>query len=201
MVAKRALSSEVQQKGLDRDSGGTITSTGRSSTRKVSPWLYASPHALVAMHQEKEGSAVEAFGKWVAGLANWSWFVTRTLADKNLTTAFTAPGLGTARRCLRDLLVWSQCQQFVCVFELQRRGVPHLHALLGASKGIRGDQAQSRDAGLWGFSKWVVYREGGGAAAYLGKYLGKEIVELYVGLDGPYSQRRLKGTTLGGLRV
>ncbi len=165
------------------------------------PWIYATPHQVVANHQDARGRDGNEFGEWVTGLANWSWFVTRTLDDAHLTTAFTAPGLGTARECLRDLLIWSESRQFVCVFELQRRGVPHLHALLGGTRTIRGDDAGSRDARLWGFSKWVVFREAGGAPAYLGKYLGKSVVEMYMGFGGPYGKRQLKGTTLGGLRV
>ncbi len=166
------------------------------------PWLYATPHQVIANHQDGKGSDANEFGEWIDGLANWSWFVTRTLADKNFTAGFTAPGIGTARQCLRDLLIWSQCHEFVCVFELQRRGVPHLHALLGGcGYAINGREAQERDERLWGYAKWVVYREAGGAPAYLGKYLGKEMVELYMGLGGPYTKRQVKGTTLGGLRV
>lgn len=160
------------------------------------PWLYATPQAL-----RGEAGNVDAFGEWVAGLANWNWFVTRTLGDQSLTEGFTSPGVGTARRCLRDLLVYTQARQFVCVFELQKRGVPHLHALLGGCRGLNGGRAHERDRRLWGISKWLVFREAGGAPAYLGKYLGKEAIELYIGLNGPYSNNGLRGPTLGGLRA
>lgn len=143
----------------------------------------------------------DAFGEWLEGLGPWQWFVTRTLGTP-VDAGFTKVGVGTARQCLRDLLVRTRASRFACVFEMQQdRGVPHLHALLGGCRGIDGNIESLRDTELWGFSRWKAYKRGAGAPAYLGKYLAKDIVEFYVGLEGPYELEKLKGTTVGGMRL
>ncbi len=177
------------------------------------PWKYASVQDARRSYDDYGNE----FGEWVAGLASWTWFVTCTLASKNLSTGFTEPGVGTARACLRQLLVLSGARQFICVFELQRSGVPHLHALLGGCDAINGGVAQEHFYRHYGISRWKVYQQGGHAPKYLGKYLQKEVIEMYVGLDGPWKEDDFrnflggvtkKGTlrfewdkTLGGTRV
>ncbi len=157
-----------------------------------SNWIYA-------RRVTDEGAA--AFGEWIEGRGPYQWFVTRTLG-KPVDLGFTKQGLGTARRCLRDLLVRSAAGRFACVFEMQEeRGVPHLHALLGGCRAIDGAIEVARDFELWGIARWKVFKREAGAPAYLGKYLGKDVVELYIGDEGPYSTDDLKGPTLGGLRV
>ncbi len=161
---------------------------------KIHPWDYTKAGDSRRSYDDYGNE----FGQWVGHLADWSWFVTCTLANKNLSKGFSEPGLGTARACLRELLVHSQARQFICVFELQERGVPHLHALLAGCPAIRGDFAQEYFERLFGISRWRVYQPGGAAPKYLGKYLQKEVIELYVGLDGPYELDDFK-TFLGGL--
>ncbi len=84
------------------------------------------------------------------------------------------------------------------MFEMQRRGVPHLHALLGGCPAINGGVAQEHFFRNYGISRWKVYQPGGSAPKYIGKYLQKEMIELYIGLDGPYDIDRFKIFT-GGL--
>lgn len=166
----------------------------------VEAWVYASPQAVRAEYSG-DGGVKDAFGKWIEGLGSWNWFVTRTLSDRQATGRFTRPGLATARACLRELVEVSGARRFVCVFELQKRGVPHLHALLECDDAISGGRAEASDFRRWGIARWKVYSEGAGAARYLGKYLVKDITELYIGLNGPYDGSRLKGTTVGGTRL
>lgn len=162
--------------------------------KKLLPWEGATKGDARRSYDEYGND----FGEWAAHLANWSWFVTCTLANQNLSRGFSEPGLGTARACLRELIVRSEARQFICVFELQKRGVPHLHALLGGCPAINGGDAQQYFEGAYGISRWKVYRHGGAAPKYLGKYLQKEVIELYIGLNGPYGMDDFKSFT-GGL--
>lgn len=155
-------------------------------------WIYA---------KRMKDEANDAFGQWLEGRGPWQWFVTRTLG-KPVDMGYTKAGLGTARRCLRDLLVRTGAHRFVCVFEMQEdRGVPHLHALLGGCRGIDGNVEVKRDFELWGIARWKAFKRDAGAPAYLGKYLSKDIVELYIGDSGPYGPDALKGPNLGGTKV
>lgn len=162
----------------------------------VSPWVYATSGNLRSQHR---GEYIDELGAWFDRLGNWQWFVTRTLADK-VDMGFTQPGVGSARICLRDLLVRTQCTTFICVFEMQGRGVPHLHALLETPGPINGGVEQERDYNKFGLARWKIYRKGKGAAYYLGKYLGKEMIELYIGSGGPWSEADVGGRKLEKLR-
>ncbi len=139
---------------------GESTDGARSAVARraavVAPWIYASKGNLRAAHR-KEG--VDAFGKWVDGLADWKWFITRTLRDE-VDMGFTQPGVAMARRCLRDLLVRTGATHFVCVFELQKRGVPHLHALLRNERATDGRVEQERDFNRYGIARWKPYNKG-----------------------------------------
>ncbi len=162
------------------------------------PWLYASGKAARIAAKD---SAENEFARWIMGFGPYEWFVTRTLDRERVQSGFTQPGLGTARTCLRQLLVYTQAKRVACVFELHDDGVPHLHAVIGGCRGINGAVAKRDDEQLWGWSKWLPFKATGGAPRYLGKYLGKDFTELYVGRDGPWSIVQLSGSTLGGLRV
>lgn len=155
-------------------------------------WIYA---------KRTKDEANEAFGAWIEGRGPWQWFVTRTLG-KPTDVGFTKQGIGVARRCLRDLLVRTNATRFVCVFEMQEdRGVPHLHALLGGCRALDGNIEVARDFELWGIARWKAFKREAGAPAYLGKYLAKDVVELYMGDTGPYEAERLVGSTIGGTKV
>ena len=161
---------------------------------KPVPWRYAT----VGDSRRNYDEYGDAMGDWIASLARWNWFVTCTLANDNLSKGFSEPGLATARACLRELAVLSQCESFLCVFELQKRGVPHLHALLAGCPAINGGVAQEHFFRNYGISRWKIYQPGGAAPKYLGKYLQKEVIELYFGYEGPYDMDRFKVFT-GGL--
>ncbi len=179
-------------KGENRD-GASSGMTRRTDTEQAdTQWVYAK--------RMKDESNV-AFGEWIESRGAYQWFVTRT-HGKPVDMGFSKVGLGTARRCLRDLLLRTEATRFVAVFEMQEdRGVPHLHALLGGCRGIDGGVEVARDFQLWGIARWKVFKREAGAPAYLGKYLAKDVVELYIGDSGPYTEDELKGATLGGLRV
>jgi len=162
------------------------------------PWLYAQGKAARIGQLDSEENE---FARWILGFGPFEWFVTRTLDRERVQQGFSKPGLGTARNCLRQLLVYSAARRFACVFEMHADGVPHLHALIGGGRGLRGDVAERDDSQLWGWSKWKAFKQTGGAPRYLGKYLGKDYTELYIGSSGPWSVDGLQGSTLGGLRV
>jgi len=165
------------------------------------PWKYASGAAVKAEYSS-DGGVKDEFGAWIEDMAEWRWFVTRTLRDGNTSSGFTKPGFGVARACLRDLVIKTEARSFVCVFEMQReRGVPHLHALLAGTRAINGGVEQERDYASWGMARYRIYSEGGGASRYLGKYLTKDISELYIGHGGPFTKKQLEGTTVGGTRI
>jgi len=181
--------------------------------KKMEPWIYGGKKHL--FQEYGRGNDDAEFGRWIESLGEWRWFVTRTFSA-TYSTGFSQIGNATARRCLVDLVVWSEAERFACVFERQEGGNIHLHALLAGGKGINGAVAQERDNIRFGLSRWKKYKPSGGAAGYLGKYLTKqEGVELYIGLGGPYEEddfmekrlgrngghSKVLSTTLGGLRV
>lgn len=157
------------------------------------PWKYASSGDVRRTHDEY-GTAV---GDWIHDLASWQWFVTCTLRDPPAGGRFTIAGAGQARRCLRELLVTTRAREYVCVFELQKRGAYHLHALLSGCPAINGKVASEHFEKKFGTSRWKIFKDGGGAAKYLGKYLMKDVVELYIGSDGPWTEEDFKVLTGG----
>ncbi len=138
-----------------------------------------------------------AIGQWIADQGDWQWFVTCTLRDPK-SGPFDKAGSGQARNCLRNLLVETRASDFVCVFELQTRGATHLHALLGGCPAIVAQVAHQFFFERFGISRWKVYSPEGGAPKYLGKYLMKDVVEMYIGHGGPYVMEDFKVLT-GGL--
>ncbi len=160
-------------------------------SKHVEPWRYASTSDSRREYDEYG----EAIGDWIDGMADWQWFVTCTLRDPPSRSGFTLAGEGTARACLRKLLERSMARQYVCVFELQERGAYHLHALLGGCPSINGAVAAEWFEEHFGFARWKVFKEGGAAPKYLGKYLTKAVVQLYIGMDGPYTEEDFKVET------
>jgi len=160
----------------------------------IEPWKYAS----VGDNRREYDEYGNSMGEFISKLASWNWFVTCTLANDHLSKGFSEPGVGTARACLRELIVRSCARSFICVFELQKRGVPHLHSLLAGCPAINGGVAQEFFFKAYGISRWKIYQPGGAAPKYIGKYLQKEMIELYIGFEGPYDMDRFK-TFTGGL--
>lgn len=153
-------------------------------------WIYSKRHK-----QPEE----RAFGDWIDKFADWQWFVTRTLG-RPVDMGFTVAGAGVARHCLRDLLVRTEARTVACCFETQERGTYHLHALLAGCRGIDGGKEGLRDFEKWGISRWKAYKRGGGASSYLGKYLTKAEIELYISDKGPWNEKQLEGNKLSKLR-
>jgi len=166
------------------------------ATAHIEPWRYAS----VGDSRREYDEYGEAIGDWLGCLAEWQWFVTCTLRDPPSRSGFTLAGAGTARSCLRSLLERTLAKQFVCVFELQDRGAYHLHALLAGCPSINGEVAAKWFEEHFGFSRWKIFSEGGQAPKYIGKYLTKDVVELYIGSQGPYVLEDFKRYTGGFTR-
>lgn len=160
------------------------------------PWKYADSGFVKANYR---GELRNEFGDWIERLGDWDWFVTRTLG-RPVDMGFTQPGRETARMCLRDLITRSEARRMVAVFEDQKRGVPHLHVLLETAKGLNGGVEQERDFQKWGIARWKVYRHEQGAKYYLGKYLTKDVTEMYIMLDGPKGEREVAGKRLDRMR-
>ncbi len=159
-------------------------------------WRYAS-----VGDTRRDGSAYgEAVGRWLGDYAAWQWFVTLTLG-RDVDDGFSQPGVGTARRALRSLLVLSRATAVVAVFEQHRDGVPHVHALLGGCAAINGRTAEDYFRKAHGLARWKIFDHHGNAPKYIGKYLTKAAVEMYMSKEGPWEYEKLRGTTMGGLRV
>lgn len=133
----------------------------------------------------------QEWGDFLAGLANWDWFVTLTLRnpDNPQFPLWTKPGWGTAKKAWRDFTSRARPAlgrlQWVMMFELQKwRGVPHIHALVAGSDCRRMemvDWAWNR----WGITRVLAYDPQRGARFYLCKYLTKDIadIDFSVGLE------------------
>ncbi len=130
-----------------------------------------------------------AYGEWFDSLGEFTYFVTRTFRDKPVEegSTYTEWGLGHARKCLADLYTVTDAVRAVSVFEFQknRGGVPHIHSVIEADRRIDFKKQANLDYYQWGISKWENYVLGAGATAYLGKYLSKEMVEMYVHIEKP----------------
>ncbi len=164
------------------------------NVEELRTWIHASSGDIRREYDEYRAD----IGEWFEGLGNWRWFVTCTLDTSRVHAGFTLPGIGSARAALRALLVHSAAKQFICVFERTKQGIPHLHALLGECGAIDAGAAQEHMFKVSGMARFKVYAEGGGAAGYIGKYLAKEMIELYIGLEGPWKEEDFKVYT-GGL--
>jgi len=159
--------------------------------RQTEVWQYGG-----AKYQHANGDAgrvAAEYGQWFESLAKWQWFVTRTYDPEYLTKGFTQAGKSTCNGMLRDLLERSEAKSVVAVYERQTRGDFHLHALLAGCRGISGGVEQERDKVGYGISRWKAFN-GSGAGAYLAKYLGKDMMQLFIGLDGPYSGPKILDT-------
>jgi len=159
-------------------------------------WRYAS----VADNRRDGDEFKIAMGDWLGKYAGWQWFVTLTLG-REVDSGFSQPGVGAARAALRDLLVLSRATSVVAVFERHRDGVPHVHALIAGCAAINGRTAEDHFRSTHGLARWKIFDRDGHAPGYVGKYLSKADVEMYMGKDGPWDHNDLEGTTLGGLRV
>jgi hypothetical protein len=142
-------------------------------------WLHGNTKYL---YRKGGGAVADEYGKWFEAMARWQWFVTVTYNPEKLTQGFTQAGAGTAKRMLQDMLRRTEARSFVAVFERQSRGDYHVHALLAGCKAINGFVANQETERLFGMARYRIFN-GKGAGAYLAKYLAKDMMELYIGLD------------------
>lgn len=134
------------------------------------------------LYRKGGGAQADEYGKWFESLARWQWFVTITYNPEKLGKGFTEAGRGTAVRMLRDMLVRTAAGSFVAVFERQSRGDYHVHALLARCKAVNGFEAARATEVSFGMARYRIFN-GHGAGAYLAKYLAKDVMDLYIGLD------------------
>lgn len=139
-----------------------------------------------------EGEAISthellrAWGDFANGLDDWDWFITITFRPEH--PASTAP----AKKA--EWQAWHALDRFVeqgrpavgdvrwiAALEYQKaRGVPHVHALLA---GVAKEAFKPAAAWAWhqfGFTRILEYDPRRGAAAYLTKYVLKELGDVRV---------------------
>ncbi len=190
-VRAASLGPGLNGPGAPRRASSRRADTG-GTTAPLEPWIYASTGD---MRRDYDATG-DAVGGWLGKRAEWQWFVTCTLRPPR-TRGFSLAGSGEARRCLRALLSQSRATDYVCVFELQGNGATHLHALLAGCQAIVGSTAEQFFFREFGISRWKAFKTGGNAPKYLGKYLGKDVVEMYIGSGGPWDEEYFK-VFLGG---
>lgn len=121
---------------------------------------------------ESEKAAKRAWCDWLVAMGPWDWFVTRTFA--NAEYGFTRPGVRTTERCVRDLLEIASARKSFAVLEWQKRGWPHIHALLTGSPFLDGKELQERDYKKYGIARWIRLKDDRAVAKYVVKYVLKE---------------------------
>ncbi len=178
--------------GAPRRASSRRADTGRQDGTDAT-WQYAT----VGDTRRSYDETGEAIGNWIAGISEWQWFVTCTFREP-ASSRFSVAGAGEARRCLRALLGETRARDYVCVFELQQNGATHLHALLAGCEAVNAGTAERYFFERFGISRWKAYKPGGSAPKYLGKYLGKDVVEMYIGSGGPWAEEFFK-IYLGGV--
>lgn len=128
----------------------------------------------------------DSFGKWLDGMGEWQWYATLTFRDPSdpRFPNWSRVGWKSAQNALENFnsaLVDDLNYQnpvWVACMELQRRGVPHWHMLVG---GV-GEARRMRWVDWWwshyGIARILPYMRELGARYYLGKYLVKEVADI-----------------------
>lgn len=139
------------------------------------------------------------FGRHVKSGSTPSHFVTLTMRDQFVQGVGKVPlGMISMNKVWRQFCHLVRATighrfEFICVVENQRRGVPHVHALLYGADELVGherfiEQCCWEDSGR---ARVEAFQAGRNAAEYLGKYIGKESRKLTVFV----SRDLLKGTS------
>lgn len=124
---------------------------------------------------------LDAWGKWLGGLAEWQWFVTMTFRDPRPSSGhWTRPGWAYANRAWQDFCSFTRpavgALVWVRAFEMQMdRGVPHIHALVGGLDSVRWLDASAYLWKRYGFNRILEYDPKLGACHYICKYVVKEL--------------------------
>ncbi|MBA7664558.1 hypothetical protein ES703_72619 [subsurface metagenome] len=196
------ISQEIVEGGIALAVGGGhgesvgFVSNNSSAGQGNAPLLMSSGTRMVA-----DGGVVasspdlrQVWGNWLedlgADLQGWDWFATftfRELTEKQqrLYPGWTRIGWGYAHKALRE---WDSALMrrrfgksqpyFMAMMELQKRGVPHWHILVGNT----GDERRMDWVDWWferfGIARILEYNERLGARYYLGKYLTKEVADI-----------------------
>lgn len=150
---------------------------------------WAEEKALI--HRPADRQVKEAFGEWL-NKWDWDWFVTLTLAnppEEEQRRGYSQRGwtylwkLWEKTTLLLDAGYFEGTPtrhegfRWFAGLELQQRGVPHLHALIGGG-GLELLRWNDIRGYLWehgGFNKWEAYDDRRGAAYYLTKYVTKDL--------------------------
>ena len=139
------------------------------------------------LHQNSIRERVsQAFGNWLDGMAAWDWYATLTFRDPQdpRFPGWSQVGWKSAQNALNRFNTALVMEldyinpAWVACMELQRRGVPHWHLLVG----LVGDQRRMSWVDWWydhyGIARILPYQAELGARYYLGKYLTKEIADI-----------------------
>lgn len=128
----------------------------------------------------------QGFGSWLETAGRWDWYATLTFRDPNNPKYpnWTKVGWKFAQRALSSLntalvrMEDSQNPLWVGVMELQQRGVPHWHALVGNVEEERRLSWMDWWFSEYGIARILPYQAELGARYYLGKYLTKEVADI-----------------------
>lgn len=180
-----------------------------SSSNSSPPWWDPSQLDLDGLKSHLSHRASEEWGRWLSGLYPWDWFVTMTFRDTyagvgdwksrngHRGRTRTRVGWSAAKRAwlhfVRECegrigqpgsLVWAR------FFEVQRRGVPHIHALVGRTGKLRRMDLVDWCWKHYGIARIYAYNPKLGAGYYITKYVTKAIadVEFSANLEREVSQ-------------
>lgn len=136
----------------------------------------------------------EGWAEWLSNLTKWDWFVTLTfrnhpgecpLCRSNLIAGYSvAPWTQTGWKYAK--LSWKKFVkeverrqkknvEYVRILEMQKRGVPHVHALItGVKSNVKRLELVDWAFEEFGITRVMQYKGELGAGYYLAKYLYKE---------------------------
>ena len=126
-----------------------------------------------------------AMGIWLETIADWDWYATLTFRDPHdpRFPNWTKIGWNSAHKALRAfnaaLVHYTDTNPlWVACMELQRRGVPHWHMLVGNVAGERRLFWKDWWDERYGYARIWPYEQDKGARFYLGKYLSKRMSDI-----------------------
>lgn len=130
-------------------------------------------------------SLTGAFGEWLENMAEWEWYATLTFRDPQdpRYPNWTKIGWISAHNALRKLnsafvSATDTNPLWVACMELQQRGVPHWHLLVGNTLGERRLYWKDWWDQRYGYARIFAYEKQLGARYYLGKYLTKRVSDI-----------------------
>ncbi len=130
-----------------------------------------------------QSELVREWGAWIDSLAKWDWFITLTFKPTVADTWSTASSSSHAHLAWLTLIDWltrpSQPVRWIRALEPQKqRGVPHVHGLVAVPWGVTFSWLSRLLYESYGSNRWLKYDPSRGAAAYISKYVVKELGDI-----------------------